>query len=317
MSWPPIFKASEENPLGSKPRGWMTTALKAAVSVGLLAFLFSKINVRSVGQAMGNLHLAYFALAWVSYFAIQFVGVYRWRIMVQLQGFEHSFSRLTTFYFVGLFFNLFLPTSVGGDLGKCYYLSDSRADILRAVTTVLADRISGMTALLCIASMALLAGGSLRVPNWMTFLTLAGTALLVLGILIPFAFPDILRKYELPYRYWKNPRFMASSLGVSFFIQISVVTISIMIGEAVGMVIPWESYFVYIPLVTIAAMIPISLNGLGVREGAYVYFLSQAGVALNQALAFALIWLLVITSLNILGGIGWVLMSRRVHNAVT
>ena len=313
MSWPLISKIDFSIPASSKPRQWLATALKAIVSLGLLAYLFSKIDVGSVGRALQNLHLGYFALAWVSFFGLQFVGVFRWRIMVRLQGFEHPFSRLTSYYFVGLFFNLFLPTSIGGDLGKCYYLAETRGDILRAISTVLADRISGMIALLCIASSALLAGGSVIVPVWMSFLTVAGTVLLLLGLFIPFVFPGLLRRYELPYRYWENPRFMAASLAASFFIQLSVVMISMIIGRAVDVAIPWESYFVFIPLVTVAGMIPISINGLGVREGAYVYFLAQAGVAAHQALAFAVLWLILITSLNVLGGLGWIFFSRPVN----
>jgi hypothetical protein len=317
MSWPQISKIDLFRPASSKPRQWLTTALKAIVSLGLLAYLFSKIDAGSVGRALENLHLGYFALAWVSFFGLQFVGVFRWQIMVRLQGFEHPFGRLTSVYFVGLFFNFFLPTSIGGDLGKCYYLAESRGDFLRALATVLADRISGMIALLCIASVALLVGGSVMVPIWMTFFTVAGTALLILGLLIPFVFPGLLRRYELPYRYWENPRFMAASLALSFFIQVSVVIISIILGQAVDVVIPWKSYFVFIPLVTIAGMIPISLNGLGVREGAYVYFLAQAGVAAHQALAFAVLWLILITSLNVLGGLGWVFISRPVNAVKT
>jgi uncharacterized membrane protein YbhN (UPF0104 family) len=317
MSWPQISKIDFYIPASSKPRQVLTTALKAIVSLGLLAYLFSKIDIGSVGRALQKLHLVYLGLAWVSFFALQFVGIFRWRIMVRLQGFEHSFGRLASFYFVGLFFNLFLPTSIGGDLGKCYYLAESRRDILRAITTVLADRISGMIALLCIASIALLSGVSVMVPVWMTYFTIAGTALLILGLLIPFVFPSLLRRYELPYRYWENPRFMAVSLVVSFFIQLSVVIISMIIGRAVDVVIPWESYFVIIPLVTVAGMVPISLNGLGVREGAYVYFLAQAGVAAHQALAFAVLWLILITSLNVLGGLGWVFITRPVNAVKT
>lgn len=317
MSWPPISKIDFSIPASPKPRRWLTTVLKAIVSLGLLTYLFSKIDARSVGHALQSLHIGYVILAWVSFFGLQFVGILRWQIMTRVQGYEHSFGRLAAFYFVGLFFNLFLPTSIGGDLGKCYYLAGSRGDILRAMTTVLADRISGMIALLCIASIALSAGGPVMVPVWMTVFTLGGTALLILGLLIPFAFPGLLRRYELPYRYWENPRFMAASLVASFFIQLSVVIISMIIGQAVDVAVPWEFYFVFIPLVTVAGMVPISLNGLGVREGAYVYFLSQAGVVAPQALAFAVLWLILITSLNVLGGLGWVLMSRPVNAVKT
>lgn len=317
MSWPPISKFDLSLPVSSGPRRWLTTAFKAIVSLGLLAYLFSQIDVRSVGRSLQNLHAGYFILAWVAYFGLQFAGVLRWRIMVRIQGYEHPFGRLTAFHFIGLFFNLFLPTSIGGDLGKCYYLAESRADVLRAMATVLADRISGMVAVLGIASAAIWAGRSVVIPVWMTVVTLGGAGLLALGLLLPFGFPGLLRKYVLPYRYWENPRFLAVSLALSFIIQLAMVVIHMLIGRAVGVSVPWEFYFVFVPLVSVAGMIPISLNGLGVREGAYVYFLAQAGVSAPPAMAFAVLFLFLITGLNVLGGLGWVLLSGPVPSVKT
>jgi glycosyltransferase 2 family protein len=290
----------------------MTTILKGIVSIGLLTYLYTRVEIHSVIGSLQNLRGSSLALAWLTYFAIQFVAILRWRIMVQVQGYRHAYKRLAAFYFAGLFFNLFLPTSIGGDLSKCYYLADDRRDIMRAMTTILADRASGMFALLCIAAVALLRS-TILIPPWMTALTVGGAVAMILGLLIPFLTPRIFRRFEMPYRYWDNPRFLATSLTVSFIIQVSVVLINILIGRAVGVVIPWEFYFVFTPLVGMASMMPISVYGLGVREGAYVYFLAQAGIDASQALAFAIIWLFLSTSTSVLGGIGWVLSSRSVN----
>jgi hypothetical protein len=110
---------------------------------------------------------------------------------------------------------------------------------------------------------------------------------------------------------------MTGSLAASFFIQLSVVFINMAIGYAVGVGIPWEFYFVFTPLVTVAGMIPISLNGLGVREGAYVYFLAHVGVPASEALAFAILWLILITCASVLGGIGWILAARSLNTTET
>ena len=319
MSWPPVFRfgvQAKGSVRDDRYRRRLTTAVKGVVSLGLLGYLFSSVDIRSVGDSLRNLHGGYFALALLGFIALQFVGILRWRIMVHVQGYGHAYGRLATFYFAGLFFNLFLPTSIGGDLSRCYYLADNRSDILRAMTTILADRISGMVALICMAAVALLAT-SVVIPAWMTVITVAGAVLLILGLLVPFISPRFFRKFELPYRYWENPRFMAASLAASFFIQLSVVFINMLIGYAVGVDIPWGFYFVFTPLVSVATMVPISLNGLGVREGAYVYFLAQAGIAASQALAFAILWLILITSISVLGGIGWIVSTRSLNTVKT
>lgn len=312
MSWPPVFKPEVQIQgavVDSRSRRWWTTGLKALVSLGLLTFLFTKVDIRSVLETLRDLQGGFFGLAMISYFSLQFAGIFRWRIMVHVQGYGHAYGRLATFYFAGLFFNLFLPTSIGGDLSRCYYLADSRSDVLRAMTTILADRASGMIALMSIAAVALIES-SIVIPGWMMAITTGGAVLLLLGLLIPFIYPRFFRRFALPYRYWENPRFMAVSLAVSFFIQLSVVLINVFIGQAVGVNIPLAFYFVFTPLVNVAGMIPISLNGLGVREGAYVYFLAQAGIDTPQALAFAIVWLILITSMSALGGIGWMLTGR-------
>jgi len=272
-------------------------------------YLYKAADMRAVVKSLQNLHAGYLILAWAAYLAIQFAAIWRWRIMVFVQGYRLPYTRLAAYYFAGLFFNLFLPTSIGGDLSRCYYLANDRKDILRAMTTILADRASGMFALICIASIALLRN-SIVLPAWIPAITVGGTVLLVFFGILPFLIPKIGRRFELVYRYWENPRFMAISLAMSFLIQATVVIINILIGRAVGVEVPWAFYFVFTPLVGIVSMMPFSVYGLGVREGAYVYFLGQVGIGTSQALAFALVWLTLASSTSILGGIGWVISTR-------
>jgi uncharacterized membrane protein YbhN (UPF0104 family) len=88
-------------------------------------------------------------------------------------------------------------------------------------------------------------------------------------------------------------------------LQILVVVVNILNGAALGLNVPTVFYFILIPLVAVATMIPVSLNGLGVREGAFVFFLAQAGVPEDQALSLALLWLGVIIVSSLIGGLVW------------
>ncbi|MBI3611297.1 MAG: flippase-like domain-containing protein [Nitrospirae bacterium] len=317
MSWPPTFKdAGFQNGVPLRRR-WLTTAVKTIISLGLLAYFFATADLQGIGDVLRNYHGGYFTLALLGYIVLQFAGVLRWRILAQVQGYGHAFGQLTAFYFSGLFFNLFLPTSIGGDLGRCYYLAGDRSDLTRAMTTIVADRIGGMVAVICIAAAAILAGGSIAVPLWLMTVAVGGAGLLILGLLIPFAIPVFFRRFGMPFRYWERPRVMLTSLGLSFFIQLSIVVIHMLIGRAVGVGIPWGFYFVFTPLVMMAGMIPVSLNGLGVREGAYVYFFVQADVSTAHALTFAVTWLIIITTTSLLGGVVWILTSRSLSTAKT
>ncbi len=301
----------------SRARRWITTVFKTTVSLGLLAFLFNKAEIGGVADAFRSIHGVIFVLTASGYLLLQFVNILRWQVMVRALGYGQEFRKLTSYYFTGYFFNLFLPTSIGGDLGRCYYLADDRKDFPRAFTSILADRATGMVALMCIGSVALLLGPPIQVPDWMAWITIGGTIGLLGGMAVPFMFPAPFKRFKWPYRYFEKPASLSAALGLSLVIQLSIIAVNILIGFSLGADIPLLYYFVFIPLVTIASMVPISLNGLGVREGAYVYFLTQAGMSDSGALVFSLVWLVLVLIVSGVGGLVWITTSRRGKSSET
>ncbi|HSG06214.1 MAG TPA: lysylphosphatidylglycerol synthase transmembrane domain-containing protein, partial [Nitrospiria bacterium] len=203
----------------SPGRKWVTTILKTAVSVGLLIFLFSKVDLVRVGESFRHVHPGVFFLSALAYLVLQSVNIFRWLVMIRVLGYRQGFGRLSTFYFTGYFFNLFLPTSIGGDIGRCYYLAENPRDIPRAFTTILADRASGMVALMCIGTFALLIGPEVRIPDSMAWVTMGGTAALLAGVVLPFLFPRFFRRFTVPFRYWEKPVSLGAALILSFIIQ--------------------------------------------------------------------------------------------------
>lgn len=295
----------------SRLRRWISTVLKTMVSLGLLLYLFNKADLRGVAEAFRGIHGVIFVLTASGYLLLQFVNIFRWQVMVRTLGYGQGFRQLTAYYYTGYFFNLFLPTSIGGDLGRCYYLADNRRDFPRAITSILADRACGMLALMCIGSAALFIGPPIQVPDWMAWIITGGTVGLLAGLALPFVFPAPFRRFKWPFVYFENPASLSAALGLSLVIQLSIVAVNILIGFSLDAEIPLLYYFVFIPMVTIASMVPISLNGLGVREGAYVYFLTQAGMSDSEALVFSLVWLILILIVSGVGGGVWIVTSRR------
>lgn len=177
---------------------------------------------------------------------------------------------------------------------------------MSALMTVLADRGCGMMAVVSIASVALIFSTSVSVPLWIVIFTVGTSAFLFAGLILPFMAPALLQRKGFPVQYWERPTPLFSALSLSLVIQLAVVGINYLIGEALGLTIPMGFYFVFTPLVMAASSLPISLNGLGVREGAYVFFLLQAEVDEAKALAFALLWLILLILLGLLGGLAWI-----------
>lgn len=297
-------------------RKTLSVAFKIAVSGSLLYILFTKIPISTVGGALRDARPSYLFLGWLCFMGIMLACSVRWMTLTAHLGFPQGFYDLTLYMFAGSFFNLFLPTSLGGDVGRAYYLARG-ADIppdapgagtglRRAFITVLIDRGMGLVALLFIASAALslYPSHTLPLPPSFKHLTVSATALVtVLGI-IPFFLGGMIgglgRAFDEFVSYWKRPDVLTRVLVLSLAIQLCDVVINITVGYSLDLNVPLLYYFVLTPLILVASMFP-SLAGLGVREGAYVYLLSAVGVPEAKAMAVALGWLFIMATSSIIG----------------
>jgi uncharacterized membrane protein YbhN (UPF0104 family) len=105
--------------------------------------------------------------------------------------------------------------------------------------------------------------------------------------------------------FFRRPGTLVFVAGLSFLLQALVVVVTIFNGVALQLDVPVVFYFILIPLIAVATMIPVSLNGLGIREGAFVFFLAQVGVPEEQALSLALLWLAILIASSAVGGLVW------------
>lgn len=228
--------------------------------------------------------------------------------------FHNSFKEFLVYYFAGMFFSLFLPTVIGGDVGKCYYLARGNKKTLQAIISVLADRGTGLTALVLLSGLSLYLLEGYSIPWQLTWGILLANFVLIMGIIVPFfigKYLSRLSKYvTLSLIYWRKPISIFQSVLISLIFQMMVIVIHILIGLSLGLSIPWRFYFLLIPLVTTASMLPVSLSGLGLREGAYVYFLSLIDIPEAEALTFAFGWLFIVAVAGLIGGL--ILLTNQV-----
>ncbi|MEW6682937.1 MAG: lysylphosphatidylglycerol synthase transmembrane domain-containing protein [Nitrospirota bacterium] len=284
-------------------------ALKLSVTVGLLAYLFSRIDVASVADLVAGASWGWVVAALFLYLALQGLCAWRWLLLARVLDLGGTWAQFVRYYYVGMFFNLFLPTGVGGDVYRCYYVARSAADWRRAILSVLADRGVGFGTMCVIAAVATLTFGRVHLPAWMAW-ALGGSvlgviALAAVGVTARGPFKAIRTSVPLVVEFFKRPGLLAVVTGLSFLLQILVIVVSIFNGMALQLDVPVAFYFILIPLIAVATMIPVSLNGLGVREGAFVFFLAQVGVPEAQALSLALLWLGVVIASSLVGGLVW------------
>jgi len=303
-----------------KLRKILSFGFKVAISASLLYFLFTKVDIVSVKNVLVQASFFYLFLGWLSYMAIMAFCSMRWRIFTVPLGFTQGIYKLLLYSFAGAFFNMFLPTSLGGDVGRAYYLSRKASSkpkkqkgknrgLSEAIVSVMADRAMGFFALLIIASCVLLIRPDIAsaLPPLIAPIVLWSLAVLIIAMLVPFFFRKYLKRFGKIIRdamvYWEKPFILINAIFISIVIQLLDVVVNIFIGFSLDLNIPILYYFILTPLTIVASMFPASVAGLGVREGSYVYLLSAVGVPEATGMAVALGWLFIVITGSIIGAV--------------
>lgn len=309
-----VGKASEIRQKMSKSTKFKLKILASILMFGSL-FFFGKVDLHKTWEVA--LHTNIWILgATAVFFLFSFVPMARrWQLLSTALGFRKPLLDLLRFYFVGVFFNLFLPSTVGGDVSRCYYLSKGTGNYKESFYSVLADRTSGIAVLFLTATLGvLLSPGASSLPWQLKWPIFAGT--FATFVLVP-SMPWLTRKI-LGENNWLTRRFNDSAVKVfwqdrqvvfqaffwSILSQIVIVVCHIGVGLSLGLIdIPLWYYFVFYPAVAVLGFVTPSFNGIGVREWAYTYLLMMVGVDRSHALTYALIWLGLTTFSSLVGGI--------------
>jgi uncharacterized protein (TIRG00374 family) len=289
--------------------------LRLAASIALLAFLGLRIDWGQLRAAFATLRLELWLLAAGVYAMTQAVSALRWQMLSRPLGFREPFGRYLSYYYIGMFFNLVLPTSVGGDVVRAWYLEGKSGRFTSAVISVIADRVSGVVVLLLIALIAL-SFCRVALPAWVTLAVagMAGGALIALGLLFIISRQFSTHNSVLGTQYsdrssWRlrltkllnavgalpavifpNQRTFFATTLLSVVVQLANVLIVWLIGLGLHLRVPGSYYLILVPTVTLLTLLPISLNGMGVREGAMALFLAPLGVDSATAMALAFLW---------------------------
>ena len=132
----------------------MSKYLRIGVSVVLLAFIGWKTDWANVGDKFAHLNVVYWLGAVVALVLAQFVSARRWQLFARELRFERTLGQYSAYYFIGMYFNLLLPTSVGGDVMRVWYLNGESGRKMAALASVFLERVNGL--LVLIAMLALL-----------------------------------------------------------------------------------------------------------------------------------------------------------------
>jgi len=292
-------------------------------SVILLCVLAWRVDLRGVVGALTGVAWGWWLAAVACYFLAQFVSAVRWQWLSQPLGFEQRTGSFLAYVLAGNFFNLLLPTSVGGDVARAWYLGHGSGRGSQAVLTVLADRVNGLSVLIVMAFVAAL---TVPLPTWaLAFVLVATSCAIVSLLLLWFASQGQPTEAVIGWRrrwremadtlafYRRSPRLLGSVTALSLVVQFLNVVLVWCLAGAVGAPVSLAFCFVLMPVVTLLTLAPVSVNGMGLREGATLLLLRPLGVQDGQAVALSLLWFSVFLTAGLTGAV-WFLVGLRKHD---
>lgn len=304
-------------------RRWVPWA-RGLFGVAVLGFVLSRLEWARLRDALVDPRWELVALAVALLFLINVLRGQRWSDILAANGIHRSSLELCALVFVGQFFNTFLPTAIGGDVARGYYVSRERSELTTSYVTVLVERGLGFLALAILAASAAgvaLRAGTGEAPGTLLWTVLSvSVAVTVVGVLV-FAWPpwtELLARLadwsgrdrlvhaaeELTeaVRLFHRPSTQRLRIViVSFVIQFGAILFYAVTARALGVEVPMLAYFLVVPISVVAAMLPVTINGLGVREGVLVGLLVAHGGDAGRAGAFALAALFLTTIFSLIG----------------
>jgi uncharacterized protein (TIRG00374 family) len=327
--------AERESAGGAFARGGsaLRWAIKVTVSLALMAFLMRKISLPALQEVVRGMDRGLLAAAVAVFFASNVAGWLQWHVLLRASGVALPPRSTFRFYFVGLFFNNFLPANIGGDVVKVYDVSKVGTDPYQVIAVTLLDRLLGVFSLCLLAVIAdffLIA----RSPAYVLYLAVFAACMLpAIGFYFFRPLGNALRRGVMKLRPlsldrrassildhlspFKGQRRLVTELVVfSAFIQALRVVTHVLVGMALGIALDASvlcQFFVFIPLLSLAMIPPITINGLGIREGLGIVLFSAAGIAQTDAFAMEFLTFIISVAVSLLGLVFFV--TRRVGSA--
>ena len=307
---------------------------KLLVSGGLLFYFLSRIHIERFVDTFASAKLSYIALALVVYLVAQGMSAVRWATLARPIGIKTPFTEMFRYYLIGMFFNLFAPSTVGGDVTRVYYLvKDEEAHAEgRAVTTVhaamsvLMDRGIGMLVLVWLGAAGLLLFPDYPIPVpartatlWLALAMLVGVLLMpLLRRLLPEDGHQLVVKLRLALRSYRTHwQAVGAASLLSLLVHLIQAWMHVAMGRALDLELPFSFCLIVYPLVGTFAAIPISVNGLGLREGGYVFLLAVLGIGTEKSVAFGILLFLIVVLDSLIGGLLFLLQKSPKPSSVT
>lgn len=293
--------------------------LRVALGVALLVLLLYAVDYRSLLAALSDISLRDLAVLALIAAILILVSVLKWGLFLARLRITASVLHLYRLYLVGYFVNLAMPSYVGGDLVRSLYVG-ANVDRAHSVSATLLERYTGFVAMILMSLVALPFSRGVTNEIVATVLLVALVAACASAAIFSRRASWLARNLRMPASWvalaeriesglvWgaSDPILMLQAFGLSFMFHVMTIVNTVAVARAVGWDgAPWGELFVVVPLILLVGAVPVSPQGLGIQEGAFVFFLQAAGASSAEALAVALVLRAKSYALALVGGVLW------------
>lgn len=321
-----------EPPRRSRTRTLALGALKAIVSIGLLAVLLSRVDLARLWSYARSASLVWLVAALSLYLLMVLASAWRWGLLLRAQHVRLSFTALTSSFLVATFFNNFLPSNIGGDVVRVTDTAKAAGSKTLATTVVLIDRGIGLLALALMAASGATMMHRMAVGPVGPAVLWAGFGLGAIvaapALLMPETMARLLQPLRVFHQEWvdqriakltdaltrfkETPAALAGCFGGAVVVQAVLVLFYVAISRSMGIPIGFAELAVIVPVSFIVQMLPVSMNGFGVREATFGFYFTRLGLPLESALLVSFMGAALIMIFSLSGGV--VYLTRPAHS---
>ncbi|MFC1675255.1 lysylphosphatidylglycerol synthase transmembrane domain-containing protein, partial [Candidatus Omnitrophota bacterium] len=286
------------------PKKALSIFLRIFVTAVLLFVLFKHVDVDNLVGAIKNADKPLLLFGFLLFFVNYILCLFRWNMLLKAADIRLPLKRVIISIAGGLFFNQFLPSTIGGDLVRSIDLSVHTKKPHGVVATVLLDRLSGFIALTLIALFALILGWK-HIQDVSVLATVAIiTAILTVSLFMIFnktIYAKINKLLHAPHagkiREWikllhqemhifrHHKGVAVKNLLISLVIQGICPVVFYLIALSIGIKVNIIYFFIFIPIINAITFLPISIGGLGLRDATAVFFFAKVGVSSDLTFA--------------------------------
>ncbi len=268
-------------------------ALKLLISAFSLYLVFLKADIHQIISMLRKIGPAAFLLASLLYMVSICGATLRWKLLLPD---KFRFRRLFSLYMIGSFFSSFLPGVIGGDVVKAYYLNKDAKKLSLTLASVFMDRYLGYVSLMIIGMAAypfalpFFGGSGYKWTMPAIFIAFVVGSVLFFGLKLGRRFKTVSEFYEYFVLLKAKKDVIAKAIAISLGIQTMGFIAVAILASAMGEKIPVLLLFVVLPIIITITSLPISISGLGVREGSFVVLLGLIGIPPAVATSLSLAW---------------------------